>query len=364
VTASNTLLARTTLGKNLKVRKGESVVIETWTHGLPYVGSFVEEARRLGAEPLVIYEDEGAWWSAVGQGRPKSASAISAAERAALQSADVFVYFWGPEDRPRVDALPDKVAGGAFATNPDWYKIGRKAGLRGCRMSVAFATDPIAKLHGLNGDRWRTKIATAGLADAQRMYATGSHLAKVLEDGSELRIRHRNGTDLTLGLAKREVRVETGVLDKAAMGRPFGFLTNSPAGTVMTGLDESKADGTFASNLSHIQPDLRTPVGRWEFSGGKLVSFQYEGDAEEIAKRFKAAGEGKDRPGLLSIGLNPKGRGVPMYEEIESGIVLLGIGGNQFLGGRNKLPFQLFSLLRGADLEVDGKPVVRAGRVG
>ncbi|MFI5413699.1 MAG: hypothetical protein ACHQ0I_03840, partial [Candidatus Lutacidiplasmatales archaeon] len=122
MTASNTLLARTTLGKNLKVRKGESVVIETWTHGLPYVGAFVEEARRLGAEPLVIYEDEGAWWSAVGQGRPKSASAISAAERAALQSADVFVYFWGPEDRPRVDALPDKVAGGAFATNPDWYK--------------------------------------------------------------------------------------------------------------------------------------------------------------------------------------------------------------------------------------------------
>ncbi|HEV8049552.1 MAG TPA: hypothetical protein VGP88_03060, partial [Thermoplasmata archaeon] len=252
----------------------------------------------------------------------------------------------------------------AFASNPDWYKIGRKAGLRGCRMSVAFATDSVAARHGLNGPRWRKQVASAGLADASRMYATGTRIAKALADGSVLRVRHRNGTDLTLGLTKREVRLETGILDKAAMGRPFGFLANSPAGTVMVGLDENKADGTFVSNLSHLQPDLRSPTGRWEFSGGKMVSFQYDGDGEEIGKRFRAAGEGKERPGLLSIGLNPKGRRVPMYEEIESGIVLLGVGGNAFLGGRNKLPFQMFSMVRGADLDVDGSAVVRAGRVG
>ncbi|HEV8050091.1 MAG TPA: hypothetical protein VGP88_05815, partial [Thermoplasmata archaeon] len=107
---SESLLARTTLAKNLKVRKGESVVIESWTHGLPYVAAFVEEARRLGAEPLVIYEDEGAWWSAIGQGRSKAVAKISNSERAALQAADVFVYFWGPEDRPRADHLPARVA--------------------------------------------------------------------------------------------------------------------------------------------------------------------------------------------------------------------------------------------------------------
>lgn len=357
-------LARTVLGRNLKVRKGESVVIESWTHGLPYVRAFVEETRRLGADSLVLYEDERAWWSGVDARHTKGLGRMSRSERAALEAADVYVYFWGPEDRPRADALPDKVREPAFEFNEGWYRTGAKRGLRGCRMSVAYATDPSAKVLGIDGARWRRQIATAGLADSGRMYATGQSIAKRLRAGREVRIRHRDGTDVTLGLAHYEPRVETGIVDRAAKARPYGFLANSPAGTVMVALDEATAEGTVVSNSPYVMPGLSVGTGRWEFSGGKLVSYSFNDRAPAVEKRYNSAGEGKDRPALLSIGLNPKAQRIPQYEEIESGMVLLGVGGNAFLGGKTALPFQLFSLLRGSDLEIDGTPVVHGGRVG
>lgn len=357
-------LARTVLGRNLQVRKGESVVIESWTHGLPYVTAFVEETRRLGADPMVVYEDERAWWAAVSGGRAKDVGRMSRSEKAALKAADVYIYLWGPEDRPRVDALSDRVGNSAFAFNEGWYKIGRTQKLRGCRMSVAFATDPAAKALGLDGPRWRRKIATAGLADAHRMQSTGETVAARLRDGKALRIRHPNGTDLHLQLAGREPRIEVGLVDKAAQARPYGFLTNSPAGTVLVALDERVAEGVIVSNQSYVQPGLRSSTARWEFAGGRLVSYAYDDGALEVHKKYIAAGEGKDRPGMFGVGLNPKGRGIPQYEEIEAGMSMVGIGGNAFLGGKTGLPFQLFSMVRGADVDVDGTTIVRAGRIG
>jgi len=359
-----TQLARTILGRNLKVRPGESVVIESWSHSLPYVGAFVEETRRLGAEPMVLYEDERAWWSGIESRKTKPLGRMSRSERAALAAANVYIYFWGPEDRPRADALPQRVAGPAMEFNEEWYRIGRKGKLRGCRMSVAYATDPLAKKLGIDGTRWRRQIATAGLADSSRMYSTGRELARRLRTGKDLRITHQNGTDVTLGLAGYTPRVETGLVDKEALVRPYGFLANSPAGSVIVGLDERTGDGTVVANTPYVMPGQKVGTGRWELSGGRLVSFSFDDDGGEVEAGYRAAGAGKDRPALLSIGLNPKARGIPQYEEIETGTVLLGTGGNAFLGGKTALPYQLYSMLRGADLEVDGTRIVHGGRVG
>jgi leucyl aminopeptidase (aminopeptidase T) len=356
-------LARSVLARNLKVRKGESVIIESWTHGLPYVRPFVEEVRRLGGEPLVLYEDERAWWSGVSGGLASRVGTMSRAEKAALKAADVYVYFWGPEDRPRFAALPERAGNAAFASNDQWYTLAGKQGLRGCRMSVAFATDPAAKAFGLNGERWRRQLASAGLADAARMYRDGQRISKRLRMGREVRIRHKNGTDLTLGLARREARVETGIVDKAAHARPFGFLANSPAGTVLVAVDESTASGSIVSNLPYYSPGLRVGTGRWEFSDGKLLSMAYDAPAAEVEKLYGAAAPGRERPSILSLGLNPKARAIPQYEEIESGVAVVGIGGNSGFGGKTANPFGLYSVLRGSDVEVDGTPVVRSGRL-
>ncbi|MGC2290097.1 MAG: hypothetical protein WA688_09635 [Thermoplasmata archaeon] len=91
-------LARTVLGKNLATHKRESVIIETWPHTLEYARAFVEETRRLGAVPTLLYEDEPAWWSAVEAKNFRPFAKLSKAEKAAVAKADVYVHFFGPED--------------------------------------------------------------------------------------------------------------------------------------------------------------------------------------------------------------------------------------------------------------------------
>ncbi|MCI4340020.1 MAG: aminopeptidase, partial [Thermoplasmata archaeon] len=188
--ASLDALARRVLADNLKVRKGESVLIESWTHSLPYAQAFVREARRLGARPTVQYEDDAAWWEAVEQRRLNGFASLSPAEKGALQGSDVYVYFWGPEDRPKIQHLPDPVQEKVVGFNEEWYTVAHKAGVRGVRMTVAQATDPAAKVVGMRGPAWRDQMVRAGSVDAQKMLKKGRRVAEALTSGKELRVRH------------------------------------------------------------------------------------------------------------------------------------------------------------------------------
>src|SRR4029077_17502138 len=56
VKASKKILLET-----LRLRKGETLTIETWDNGLPFARRLLVEARRLGAVPVMILEDEWAY---------------------------------------------------------------------------------------------------------------------------------------------------------------------------------------------------------------------------------------------------------------------------------------------------------------
>ena len=356
-------LARTVLGRNLKVRKGETVLIEAWPHALPYAQAFVRESRRLGAQPTVLYEDDTAWWDAVKGKQFAAFSKLSRAERSAVASSDVFIYFWGPEDRPKADGLPDSVQERMMGYNEEWYRTARKAGLRGCRMTVAQATDPVARNFGLNGPKWRSRLVRAGAVDASRLRAKGQRVVKALKAGHELRITHPNGTDLRLELNGLHSRVDTGLIDAEAMKRPYGMLANNPAGQVLVAIDDSRASGTLRSNRTIYIGERRFAGARWTFEDGRLVKRSLKLGNREFESAFRKAPKERDRLGLLSIGLNPQARDLPPCEDTEEGAALVGIGGNAFVGGQVRIPFLGYALLGGGTITIDGKTLARGGRV-
>ena len=61
-------LARQVLTVRLRLKAGENVTIETYPTALPWALGFVREARRLGARPVLHYEDERSYWTAVDVG--------------------------------------------------------------------------------------------------------------------------------------------------------------------------------------------------------------------------------------------------------------------------------------------------------
>ena len=99
-------LARNVLRNSLALKKGERVTIEAWTRALPWLDSFLIEARKMGLIPMAIYDSDNAFWANVEDGRAKSLGVIGAQEWATLRETDAYVYFWGPADRTRWHNLP------------------------------------------------------------------------------------------------------------------------------------------------------------------------------------------------------------------------------------------------------------------
>ncbi len=358
-------LARTVLGKNLATGKGESVIIETWPHTLEYARAFVEETRRLGAVPTLIYEDESAWWSAVEAKNFRPFAKLSKAEKAAVAKADVYVHFFGPQDQERVSSLPSTIREKPFAWNEEWYDTAHKGRLRGVRMTVGMVPNSLADTFGTTGDRLRAKLVKAGSVDASAMARKGAKLRKRIERGSELKLRHPNGTDLTFQLKGVHARADTGIVDATARKRRYGILANNPTGLLMVAVDRANAVGTFVSNRAvyDLTTSKRFADTVWTFEAGKLADWKFGDGAKEFEKGYAKGGPGRDRLSYFSIGLNPEGKEAAPAEDTEEGAVLISVGNNGLADGTNKAKSRGFAMISGADVLVDGTPIVSKGRI-
>jgi leucyl aminopeptidase (aminopeptidase T) len=355
--ADSAKLARTILQRNLRVKAGERVTIEAWPHTLAYAVAFAREARRLRALPLVLYEDEAAYWDAIDQGEAKLLGTKAGHEWAALAHTDVYVHMWGPGDRARLAGLPPKTAGSLFQFNDGWYATARKAGLRGARLELGRPYPTLAAIYGVDEQAWRDQVVAASQVDPAELARRAAPVARALQTGKRLRIRHDNGTDLTLGLARRPVRVYDGRPRLGDRQRPFDILANVPSGALRVSLDETVADGTFVGNRTCYYEDGVAREPTFEFAHGKLTSARFGTGGDRFDTPFAKGGKGRDQPGFLAVGFNPELHDTPQLEDIEAGAIMVSVGGNRHLGGKNPSPFFGWAIVAGAQVEVDGKPL-------
>ena len=341
---------------NLQVKPGEHVTIEAWTHTLPWAAALAREVRRLKAFPLVIYEDEAGFWDSVDSKEEKILGAAPAHEWALLGKTDVYIHMWNAGDRLRMDALPRARVEKIFAFNPAWYAAGKKAGLRGSRLEVGRPFPNLAKVYGVDEEAWRNTVAAATMVDPKRLEATGKPIALALERGKRIRIHDDQGTDLTLGLAKRRARVDAGRHTKEDLKGLFSILNLLPPGAVRVALDEKVAEGRIVANRTSYNDIGMATGGMFEFRGGRLVDHHYDTGNEFFDKDYAKGGKGRDQPGYLAIGLNPRLHNTPQLEDREAGAITVTIGNNEFVpGGRNKAKFGAIVVNVGATVEIDGK---------
>jgi leucyl aminopeptidase (aminopeptidase T) len=360
--------ARSIVTKYLKVRSGESAIIESWNHTLPMATAMVDEVRRVGGSALLIHEDEDTWWRAMDRKQSKLLGKSSAPEWAALKAADVYVNFWGPGDTDRIEkdhrSGDERTFDEAVAWNWPWYEVAREARLRGVRMTAAFATEGRAREWGVDRAQWEESVLKASLVDPDELAIRGARLSKALSRGKKVRITHANGTDLEVALARIAPRLTDGRPHPYRPGDPdSGMMQQSPAGTLDVALDSKTAEGSFHANR-------RTNIwwqwhagGTLEFGAGKLASYSFENGGEDFARQYRKGTAGKDRTSLLKFGLNPAVEDDPNLETVEGGSVSLQIGGNRYLKGTNRSNFFTWFSLAGAEIAIDGTPVIRAGVV-
>jgi leucyl aminopeptidase (aminopeptidase T) len=359
-------MARVVLRKCLRVRRGENVVVESWSETLEYANALLLEAYRLGARPLLLYQDEPTYWAAVAESPVANLARIGAPLRAAIAKADVLVTFYGPSDRERFHALPPAARFRLGEYSDTLYAAAAKAGTRAVQLALGRASLGSARMYGVDLAAWTTELVEGTAVDPELLHRRARRASRLLLAGRTVELSHPNGTHLTLGLRHRRPQVSDGRVPPAHP-RAGWDLVQLPAGVVSVALDERVAEGTLRSNVPNSVGVCDTvgdvEGGRWTFAQGRLDRFSYDRGHEMFSESYGRAPSGKERPGVLSLGLNPRISMAPLLRDQEAGAVTLQIGRNDTAGGTNHVGWWAWLLLRGADLKVDGTPLIQGGRV-
>ncbi|HTT15602.1 MAG TPA: aminopeptidase [Thermoplasmata archaeon] len=354
-------VARSILTKNVQLKKRENLVVEGFSHTLDWAVAIAREARHLGAYPLILYENEDAYWDALDRREDALLGAAPMHEWAMLGKTNVYLHMWGIGDKVRLSKLPNARQERTVAFNSAWYETARKAGLRGFRLELGRPFPNLAEAYGVDEDEWMGQVLAATQVDPESLRRAATPIARALSTGRKVRIRDSNGTDLTLGLRRRPARVAWGRVDVKALASPFDRMQGLPSGAMRVALDETVADGTFVANRTDYIGVGTATGGTFEFRKGRLVNHAFEHGAELFDQDFAKGGKGRDQPGMLGIGLNPKLHNTPQLEDIERGAVMVTVGGNGFAGGKNRSPFFGFAINVGARVEVDGRALPGIG---
>ncbi len=358
-------VARAIVGSALALKRGEHVAVVSWSHSLPWAAACVTEARRIGARPFLLLEDEAAFWESVEVAPSARAWAgLSAPVRAALARSDALVYFPGPADRPRFRALPPRLLEPLLGGHDEWLRRPRASGARAVRALLGYASDAQAEHWGVPGAMWRSQLIRATTAvDYGKLRAAGARAAKLLARGRELRVMAANGTDLTLRLRGRTPWIDDGQVDREDLRRGR-HVTTSPAGVVVVAVDERASAGTVVANRPSYLSGGRVDGGQWEIEGGRLRNYWYTEGGTAFETEFVAAPRGREIVSLFALGLNPAlPPGVPQAEDLEEGTVTIAVGGNSLYGGRNRCRYLSWLTVGEATVAVDGQPLSDRGKL-
>lgn len=201
-------------------------------------------------------------------------------------------------------------------------------------------------------------------ADYQEIAAITRRLKNRLQGRDRVRITTPLGTDLTLSIAGRDIKEDTGLIHRPSQ---FG---NLPAGECFVAPLEDSADGVLVVDKSFPELVVHQPV-RMLFEKGRVVAIEGGAEAQELLRRVQYGeqrehGENCRVIAELGIGTNPKARltGKLMTDEKAMGTVHIAIGDNATptYGGTNPAPIHIDGVVGQPTLVVDGETLIEEGR--
>ena len=219
------------------------------------------------------------------------------------------------------------------------------------------ATDAGARVATLPGAT-EEMLARVMSADMDELRRRGNALAGLLTEGGETHITSADGSDLTLNIQGR-----TGIPDAGELGEP-GAFGNLPCGEGFisphhdSGSGKLVVDGVIASIGIPAEPvELAVEDGQLVGATGEM--------GEELMRQLTAAGPDGTRVAELGIGTNEKAilTGELLEDEKLLGTVHVAFGASAGIGGEIQVPVHLDCVVMKPTLTIDGREVVRDGKL-
>ncbi len=300
-----------------QVQKGEQVCIAADTNTMPIALAIAEAVKEIGAEPVLVAMTPR---HAHGNEPPRVVAA-------AMKAADVVI-------QPVTYAM----------THTDATRDAMRAGAR------------VLVLRGITED-----IMTHGamLADYDMVDRVTREVARVMSGATTVRVRTPAGTDLTMSLAGRSAVALTG-----RVGGP-GTFAAMPDGEAAISPVEGTAEGTLVidhtmDNLGLLDQPIRMTVRE-----GRVTDITGGASAQKLRELVAGTDANATNIAEFAIGTNDRARLIGSMTEDKKylGSVHIAIGDNHVIGGTVVSELHLDGLLLRPTVELDGKTIVRDGRL-
>lgn len=351
------------------VKPGEVVVISGSIGKLPLLEQLAIEAAKAGAivEPLYITTD-----------RLQRALLTDVPEEYLGQPDPTFDSFKTVDVSIRTDNLDDAKAVLEGVPETKLSKAARseesyRNAVGAFKMRQVFVDVPnrrIAEYSRMDWTTYENMQWDAINADYSEIMRKGDQLAKLLETAKIIKISSPSGTDISLTVGNHKAFVNAGILGERATASGSTFVDRQialPGGRVIVASLENSANGKVIAPKDTCRPYEYLTGANYVFENGKMTSFSATGNADCFQQGYAAYSGDRDKFAYLQIGLNPALKVMDEDSEYRpntaAGMVTLGLGNNQLLGGNNKTEFFWEIPVVKATVEVDGKPVIKDGQL-
>ncbi|MFQ5910453.1 MAG: aminopeptidase [Thermoplasmata archaeon] len=353
-------MADTIVNKCLKVNKKDIVIVSTYQHTLDLAEEIAMQCFDREADVLMTLDTDQVFYHHLHVLPESNLKRTSAHCLGLSEYSTVNIFIGGPEDpKPMGDVPPGKYAALFEGEQPHGDYM-REKKIRIGYLGIGAVTSQRAKTYGFDYERWKRMVTAASAVDPSEMLKFGNKLAGRLDKGKHMRVTTKAGTDLSFDLGNRKAFVFTPTLTKANMERGL-FGVSIPAGDVTIAPVEKSVEGKAFFDVPQPSVGKLVEGMRWTFKDGRVKSFTAKRNVNALKGIWEKGHGDKDRLGMISFGINPKGRLGFLENYLAMGAVTLSLGDNDELGGENRSDTGAQASMSRATVEVDDKVILKNG---
>jgi leucyl aminopeptidase (aminopeptidase T) len=356
-------LARIVVKDALHVDSSDVVVITTWDHTIDVANAMVVECFKQGADAMMSLWTDEYYYGLLRELSEESLGVCSKICEAFTEAETATINMFGPRNPEGLKSiLPSKVNSWGEGERKSHYPRNIERKIRNVSLPLGLLTSERARVYGFDIGNWKKAMNAALTMDLKKIAEKGQDLAAILGEAHTVRLTAPNGTDLVFELNKRPVHIDDGIIDKEDIERK-SLDAQLPAGSVITTIAETSGNGKVIFDQPLQTMGMNVQDIEWEFKDGKIMSMNARKNLEPVSKQFDEASGDKDKISFIQIGLNPKAEYGYLMNHIVEGAVQIGIGDNEYIGGKNTASFGVAATLSKATLDVDGKTIIKNGQL-
>jgi leucyl aminopeptidase (aminopeptidase T) len=356
-------LARIVVKDALHVDSSDVVIITTWDHTIDVANAMAVECFRQGADAMMSLWTDEYYYGLLKELSEESLGVCSKICEAFTEAETATINMFGPRNPEGLKSIiHSKLNAWGEGERKAHYPRNIERKIRNISLPLALLTPERARVYGFDFENWKKAMNSALTMDLKKIAERGLGLAAMLGKAHSVRLTAQNGTDLVFELDRRPVHIDDGIIDKEDIEKK-SFDAQLPAGSVITTIVETSGNGKVVFDQPLQTMGLNVQDMEWKFKDGKITSMKAGKNLEPVSKQFDEASGNKDRISFIQIGLNPKAEYGYLMNHVVEGAVQIGIGDNEYIGGKNISSFGMAATLGKATLDIDGKTIIKNGQL-